>query len=620
MGKQHKEKEDPNLIQLMNGIHILEEHDVFRHLIFHNLRVVGRNELGKKTPASSNANGTILVNKNVALSPKQWAYAIAHCVLHNCFGHYDEDKVPGYFEEDESGKKIKKVRFNKRLWNIACDIYVDRFLHDIRLGEPLNQSPVGAIPFSIMEDEHKIYEFLLRENWDEDNHIYGVGALDSMDMIGLEKPIVYRKDRWGYQEQNEFASDFAYYLAKSVSNAIDYVSDHEAENSYGKKIASWFINTFPLLGAIAASFKIVDDLNECRKYDISTAAVDAYEGIIYINTSRNMSDEEWRFVMAHEFLHAALLHHMRSAGKDAYLWNIATDYVINGWLVEMKVGVMPEGVLYDPSLKDMSAEEIYDEIIRDMRTYMKKNTFRGNGQGDIMGKRTPGAFGGASRGVSLDEFYRNALGQGLEYELARRGRGFLPAGLEQEIRALAVPPVPWDVKLSEWFNAHIRPLEKHRSYAHPSRRQSCTPDIPRASYVITESEKSSRTFGVIIDTSGSMSNEEIGKALGAVASYAASREVLAARVVFCDASAYDAGYMTPDDIAGRVKILGRGGTRLQPAIDLFQRAKDFPKDGPILIITDGGIEDHLDIKREHAYILPAGYRLPFKARGEVFYM
>ena len=251
---------------------------------------------------------------------------------------------------------------------------------------------------------------------------------------------------------------------------------------------------------------------------------------------------------------------------------------------------------------------------------MKKNTFRGNGQGDIMGKRTPGSFGGASRGVSLDEFYRNALGQGLEYELARRGRGFLPAGLEQEIRALAVPPVPWDVKLSEWFNAHIRPLEKHRSYAHPSRRQSCTPDIPRASYVITESEKSSRTFGVIIDTSGSMSNEEIGKALGAVASYAASRDVLAARVVFCDAAAYDAGYMTPDDIAGRVKILGRGGTRLQPAIDLFQRAKDFPKDGPILIITDGGIEDHLDIKREHAYILPAGYRLPFKARGEVFYM
>ena len=135
-----------------------------------------------------------------------------------------------------------------------------------------------------------------------------------------------------------------------------------------------------------------------------------------------------------------------------------------------------------------------------------------------------------------------------------------------------------------------------------------------------ESEKTSRTFGVIIDTSGSMAREEIGKALGAVASYAASREVLAARVVFCDADAYDAGFLTPDEIMGKVRVLGRGGTKLQPAVDLFQRAKDFPKDGPILIITDGGIEDNLVIKREHAYILPTGCRLPFKARGEVFYM
>lgn len=436
----------------------------------------------------------------------------------------------------------------------------------------------------------------------------------------MDKPIVYRKDRFGYQEKNEFACDFAYYLALSVSNAIDYVSDHETEYSYGKKIASWFINTFPLLGAIAASFRIVEDLNECRKYDISIAAVDAYEGIIYINTSKRMTDEEWRFVMAHEFLHAALLHHRRAAGRDPYLWNIATDYVINSWLIDMKVGTMPEGVLYDPMLKDKSAEEIYDEIIRDIRTYQKKNTFRGNGQGDIMGKRSPGAFSGTDRGVSLDEFYRNALGQGLEYELSRRGRGFVPAGLEEEIRALAVPPVPWDVKLSEWFNSHIRPLEKHRSYAHPSRRQSCTPDIPRARYVDMELEKSSRTFGVIIDTSGSMAREEIGKALGAVASFAASRDVLAARVVFCDADAYDAGFLTPDEIMGKVKVLGRGGTRLQPAVDLFQRAKDFPKDGPILIITDGGIEDNLVIKREHAFILPTGCRLPFKSRGEIFYM
>ncbi|WP_026527989.1 vWA domain-containing protein [Butyrivibrio sp. VCD2006] len=620
MGKQHKEKEDPNLVQLKNGISIIDNHDVFRHLISWNLQIVGRKELGKKTAACSKADGTILVNKDMALAPKQWAYAIAHCILHNCFGHYDLDKVPGYTETDSSGEKTKKAAFNKKLWNIACDIYVDRFLNDIRLGEPLNQSPVGSIPFSIMEDELKIYDYLMRENWNEDNHIYGVGSIDSMDMVGLEKPLEYKINRWGEQEKNEYASSFAYHLANSVSNAVYKAADREIECSRGREIAGWFINTFPLLGAIASSFKIVDDIEACRKYDISIAAVDAFEGVIFMNTSKNLSDNEWRFVMAHEFLHAALLHHRRAAGRDPYLWNIATDYVINGWLFEMQIGVMPEGVLYDPALRNKSAEEIYDIIYQDIRTYMRLNTFRGNGQGDIMGRRTPGTFGTGERGVSLDEFYRNALTQGFEYEISMRGRGFIPAGLVEEIRALAMPPIPWDVRLSEWFNAHIRPLEKHRSYAHPSRRQSCTPDIPRARYVVTESGDTSRTFGVIIDTSGSMTTSEIGKALGAVASYAASRDVFAARVIFCDANAYDAGYMTPDEIAGRVKVIGRGGTRLQPAVDMLQEAKDFPKDGPILIITDGEIDKHLDLKREHAFILPGGCRLPFRARGEVFNM
>ncbi|MCR5322530.1 MAG: hypothetical protein K6E85_04605 [Lachnospiraceae bacterium] len=54
---------------------------------------------------------------------------------------------------------------------------------------------------------------------------------------------------------------------------------------------------------------------------------------------------------------------------------------------------------------------------------------------------------------------------------------------------------------------------------------------------------------------------------------------------------YDAGYLAPEDIAGRVCVKGRGGTILQPGIDLIRSAKDFPKAGPILVITDGMIED-----------------------------
>ncbi len=72
-----------------------------------------------------------------------------------------------------------------------------------------------------------------------------------------------------------------------------------------------------------------------------------------------------------------------------------------------------------------------------------------------------------------------------------------------------------------------------------------------------------------------------------------------------------------DAIAETVRVRGRGGTVLQPAIDLLQRAEDFPKNGPLLIITDGQC-DRLVIQREHAFLMPEGASLPFIPRGPVF--
>ena len=76
--------------------------------------------------------------------------------------------------------------------------------------------------------------------------------------------------------------------------------------------------------------------------------------------------------------------------------------------------------------------------------------------------------------------------------------------------------------------------------------------------------------------------------------------------------------MSPDDLAGYVKVRGRGGTKLQPAIDLLDDDPKFPKDAPLLIITDGCC-DRLNLRgRNHAYLVPWGYRLPFQPSGPVF--
>jgi predicted metal-dependent peptidase len=360
--------------------------------------------------------------------------------------------------------------------------------------------------------------------------------------------------------------------------------------------------------------KVVAEVELARSWDIQVAAVSAAAGEIYVNPLTALTPGEWRFVMAHEMLHAALRHGERVGARDPYLWNVAADLVINGWLLEMGVGTMPDGALHDPELKGLSAEAVYDRIARDLRRYRKLATLRGTGLGDVLGQPLPHP-GEAARASGLDDIYRRALSTGLAYH--DESRGLLPAGLVEEIRALDHPPLAWDAQLARWFEEHLPSAVCTRSYARASRRQASTPDIPRPGWVRPERLELLPTYGVVLDTSASMDHRLLGKALGAIASYSHARDVPAARVVYCDAAPYDAGYLPVDEIARRVQVRGRGGTVLQPALNLLDHADDFPRDAPALIITDGDC-DVLRVRREHAYLLPPGATLPFTPRGPVF--
>lgn len=153
-----------------------------------------------------------------------------------------------------------------------------------------------------------------------------------------------------------------------------------------------------------------------------------------------------------------------------------------------------------------------------------------------------------------------------------------------------------------------------------SRRQSAALEIPRPAWIYPSEPQAEKTFGIVLDTSGSMPRSLLAAALGSIASYSAARGVHAVRLVFCDAAAYDQGAQPPESLLESVYIQGRGGTRLQPGIDLLERAEDFPKDAPILVITDGQCE-HLHLRgRTHSYLLPRGRRLSFAAKGELFWL
>lgn len=594
---------DPWQQAVDDGWKQVRAHPAFRPLTTHLYR------LDDRTPREVWAR---ITESEVAYHPKrrataeEWTWVFAHCLLHAGFGHLDPRATDtGNIVALAGAEDSRAARAPHPAYRAACCAAVDTYLATMKIGT----RPADEPPTPDLADEHAA-----TARWRADGVV--------PDAFARTGPTDFVIGSVETAKRLDAPARFAAGLADAARLALataggEHTADGLRRHQPWDAALGWFVSSFPLLGALAAGMTVVADAELARSWDIAIAAVNAEAAEIYVNPYAGLCEAEWRFVLAHEMLHAALRHGERADWRDPYLFNVACDYVVNGWLVEMAVGQMPEGLLHDPQLTGLSAEQIYDRIATDLRRLRKLATLRGRGRGDVLGAPLPHP-GSAGRYVDLDEYYRNALVTGLAYH-TDGGRGLVPAALEQAIRALDQPPLPWDARLARWFDEHVPAAAPRRSYARASRRQASTPDIPRPAWVRPEENLRLPTFGVVLDTSGSMDVTLLGKGLGAIASYALARNVPRARVVYCDAAAYDAGYVPVEEIAAGVRVRGRGGTVLQPGIRLLERDEDFPPDGPILVITDGQC-DAVRVRGEHAFLVPAGTRLPFTPRGPVFRM
>ncbi|MEY3090922.1 MAG: hypothetical protein RL113_1238 [Pseudomonadota bacterium] len=75
-----------------------------------------------------------------------------------------------------------------------------------------------------------------------------------------------------------------------------------------------------------------------------------------------LSVDEVEFVIANGAMHSVLKHQERALGRTKWLWQTATDYVINNMLVQNGMQP-PEYANYEPKFQGMYAEEVY-EILR----------------------------------------------------------------------------------------------------------------------------------------------------------------------------------------------------------------------------------------------------------------
>ena len=115
---------------------------------------------------------------------------------------------------------------------------------------------------------------------------------------------------------------------------------------------------YPFFGSVVANVDYKEDK------EIPTAGTDGET--IYYNPEflERLSVEEQTFIFAHEVCHIAFNHILRSDGKDQILWNIATDGVINQFLKNDGLKMVPGGVDMAEAI-DYDAEQLYEKLLKE---------------------------------------------------------------------------------------------------------------------------------------------------------------------------------------------------------------------------------------------------------------
>ena len=124
-----------------------------------------------------------------------------------------------------------------------------------------------------------------------------------------------------------------------------------------QKIRNKVLVKYPYFGTITSNVVFYEDDT------IPTACTDGFD--IYYSTEfmNGLSEDQQVFVIAHEISHIAFNHINRLKDKEPEVWNIATDAVINAFLMEDGLPNIEHGVNF-PWASKFNAEELYGVLIK----------------------------------------------------------------------------------------------------------------------------------------------------------------------------------------------------------------------------------------------------------------
>ena len=327
-------------------------------------------------------------------------------------------------------------------------------------------------------------------------------------------------------------------------------------------------------------FKDASEFSWCN-----TMATDGYH--IYYNAgwAQALPKKELEAVITHEVLHVVFGHSDRINGRNKNIWNAACDYAINIMLFDLGFDLPCDGLL-DQRFRRLTAEQIYRELITESTSSTGKITISsllavgGELAGDVLGSEEITATP-IQDADAPDEQGRRMLRRDLSIEMVDRLKemGSKAGQFQIEITAAVKNRADWNVILRRFLHEKVK---TDWSMYPPSKKY-----IWQQIYLPSVGVSSIGTIVFAIDTSGSMSEEELSKSLAEVRMIRASFpcELI---IIQCDASIQQVTtYSEFDDtpVSSSIGLKGRGGTDFKPVFQWIDDNHLHP--GVLIYATDG---------------------------------
>lgn len=369
----------------------------------------------------------------------------------------------------------------------------------------------------------------------------------------------------------------------------------------------------PFFGNMATRLNLIDATNWC-----STLATDG-KNFYYNRDFVALMDErdgEVEFGFGHEVLHCVYDHmgrrnkdwedtrsrsqfasdaeyvdYLNNTARQADLWNVANDYVVNGDLIEANIGkqITTVQILHDWDYRGKTSEEIYDLLVQDAEKNgrvtkvpfdMHLEPGEGDGNGHAPGE---GDNDGTNGPIQYSEEEREQISQEVQSAVLQNARGEaggnLPSGVKRLVDEYLNPQLNWRELLPSKIQSTIK---SDYTYRRPSRK-----GIDAGFYLPSMDYDETIDIAVAIDLSGSidrdMSMDFLSEVMGCMDQYTNFKVH-----VFC----FDTSVHNPQSFDENnaeefedYELVGGGGTDFDCCFDYMKENDINPK--MFVMFTDG---------------------------------